>query len=102
ARTVSPQELREKLKNGEDFILLDVRSLMEWQTEHLQAPQVKLIPLPELAMRLDELPREKEIIILCRSGVRAYQAQRLLQAGGFRNVKFLDGSLSAWPYGWKA
>jgi rhodanese-related sulfurtransferase len=40
----------------------------------------------------------KEVVTLCHSSVRAYQAQKLLERKGCKNVKFLDGSLSAWPY----
>jgi pyruvate/2-oxoglutarate dehydrogenase complex dihydrolipoamide dehydrogenase (E3) component/rhodanese-related sulfurtransferase len=95
---VTPQQVKEKLDKKEDFILLDVRSQMEWNAQHIAAPQVKLLPLPELRKRLGELPKEKEIITFCRVGARAYQAQMILIGAGFKNVKFADGSLMAWPY----
>jgi NADPH-dependent 2,4-dienoyl-CoA reductase/sulfur reductase-like enzyme/rhodanese-related sulfurtransferase len=98
ARTVNPMELKKKLDNNEKFILLDVRGEDEWQLSRLDVPQSLLIPLPELRKRLKELNKDDQIIIYCHTSVRAYQAQRILEGAGFRDVKFMEGSLSAWPY----
>jgi NADPH-dependent 2,4-dienoyl-CoA reductase/sulfur reductase-like enzyme/rhodanese-related sulfurtransferase len=98
ARALPPAEVEKKLENNEPFVLLDVRSLPEWQAERLEAPQVKMIPLPELRLRLNELSRDDEVVIYCHTSIRAYQAQRILDGVGFKDVKFLDGSLAAWPY----
>jgi len=98
ARALTPQEVKNKIDKGEKFILLDVRSTAEWQAQHIEAPQVKLLPLPLLREKMGELNKDDEIVVLCRSSVRAYQAQRILVGAGFRNVSFMDGSLSAWPY----
>jgi len=98
ARGISPAEVEKKLESGEQFVLLDVRSRTEWDNMRIEGEQVKLIPLPELRRRLGELPRDKEIITFCRTSIRAYLAQRILDGAGFKNVKFMDGSLAAWPY----
>jgi len=98
ARTVNPMELKEKLDNNEKFVLLDVRGEDEWELVRLNVPQSLLIPLPELRERLSELHTDDEIIIYCHTSVRAYQAQRILEGAGFKDVKFIEGSLSAWPY----
>jgi NADPH-dependent 2,4-dienoyl-CoA reductase/sulfur reductase-like enzyme/rhodanese-related sulfurtransferase len=98
ARGLSPLEVKKKIDKGERFVLLDVRSAQEWQAERIEAEQVKLIPLPELRGRLDELSPDEEIVIMCRTSIRAYQAQRMLDGAGYKNVKFLDGSVAAWPY----
>ncbi|MGD0780268.1 MAG: FAD-dependent oxidoreductase [Dehalococcoidales bacterium] len=98
ARTLTPQEVKTKLDKNEKFVLLDVRSLAEWQTQRIEAPQVKLLPLPELRQKLGELSKDDEIVILCRTSIRAYQAQRILTGAGFKNVSFMDGSITAWPY----
>jgi rhodanese-related sulfurtransferase len=98
ARALTPMEVKNKLENGDNFVLLDVRSLAEWKANHIEARQVILLPLPELRRRLNELPRDKEIVTMCRSSVRAYQAQRILDGAGFSNTKFMDGSITAWPY----
>ncbi len=98
ARSLTPQEVRNKLENEERFVLLDVRSPGEWRAQRIEAEQVKLLPLPELRKRIGELSKEDEIVILCRTSIRAYQAQRILDGAGLKKVRFMDGSLAAWPY----
>ena len=98
ARALSPMEVKSKVERGDDFILLDVRSRDEWKSGRIKVPQVKLIPVEELRDKLDVLPRDAEIVTMCRASVRAYQAQRILNGAGFENVKFMDGSIIAWPY----
>ncbi|OGN98918.1 MAG: hypothetical protein A2Y89_01575, partial [Chloroflexi bacterium RBG_13_51_18] len=98
ARALTAQEVKTKLDKNEKFVLLDVRSQMEWKMQRIEAPQVKLLPLPELYKRMGELSKDDEIVVLCRSSIRAYQAQRILGGAGFKNVCFMDGSLAAWPY----
>ncbi|OGO29913.1 MAG: hypothetical protein A2Z29_05825 [Chloroflexi bacterium RBG_16_56_11] len=97
-RSLTPVEVKKKIEAGERFTLLDVRSPAEWKAQRIPAGQVKLIPLPELRKRLGELNREEEIVTFCRTSIRAYQAQRILDGAGFKNVKFLDGSLEGWPF----
>jgi NADPH-dependent 2,4-dienoyl-CoA reductase/sulfur reductase-like enzyme/rhodanese-related sulfurtransferase len=98
AKTLTPMELIAKLDNNDDFVLLDVRNEEEWKMVHFDVHQAQLLPLPELRKRLGELSPDDEIVIFCHTSVRAYQAQRLLEGAGYRNVKFLEGSLSTWPY----
>ena len=98
ARALTPLEVAEKIKNNDAFIFLDVRSPAEWEAFRIEAPQTKLLPLRELRTRLGELPKDAEIVIVCHSSVRAYQAQRILDGAGFADVKFIDGSIAAWPY----
>ncbi len=97
-RSLTPLEVKRKLDSGQDFIFLDVRSEAEWRAWRIEAKQVRHIHLPELRRRLDELPRDKEIVAFCRTSVRAYQAQRILDGAGFKDVKIMDGSITAWPY----
>jgi len=98
ARTLTPMEVNRKLDSGVDFILLDVRSPAESEKCHIEASQVRLIPLSELRDKLDELPSNIEIVTYCQTSVRAYQAQRILDGAGFSDIKFMDGSIRAWPY----
>jgi len=95
---LSPQEVKQKLAGGEDFILLDVRGAAEWEASHIEAPQVRLLPLAELRHRLGELPRDKEVVTYCQVGTYAYLAQRILRGAGLTRVKFMEGGLAAWPY----
>lgn len=98
AKGLGPAEVKAKIAGNEDFILLDVRDKEEWERWRIEAPQHKLLPQEELRERCRELPKDKEIITMCRRGIRAYQAQRTLEGERFSNVKFLDGSIVAWPY----
>lgn len=96
ARGISPKDVKRKSDEGEDFILLDVRSPEEYGEVNIEGS--KLIPLGILRERLEELPRDKEIVTLCKISLRGYEAQKILDAAGFENTKFLDGGILAWPY----
>ena len=65
-----------------DGFLLDVRNPQELAVE--QVPGAVNIPLPQLRARLGELPRDREIHVICRSGQRAYYATRILLQNGFK------------------
>ena len=96
ARGISPHEVKRKFDEGDDFILLDVRSPAEHAEIGIEG--AKLIPLGMLREKLDELPRDKEIIAFCKISLRGYEAQKILDASGFENTKFMDGGILAWPY----
>ncbi len=94
----TPAQVKAKLDAKEDFVLLDVRTKPEWDSWHIEAPQVRWIPQTMLLEKGGELPRDKEIVVTCRSGGRSYQASRILRKLGFTNVKIAEGNLLAWPY----
>ena len=98
AKALTPMELKEKLSRTDDFILLDVRTKKEIDRKPFKDERVRWIPIDSLRERIDEIPQNKEIIIICQSSLRAYEAQRIFFGKGFENVKFLDGGLAAWPY----
>lgn len=89
-----PQELAGKLKAGEEMAVLDVRGLSEWEAGHL--PGVRNIPVGHLADRLDEVPRDKPVVVHCLSGARAAIAASVLKAKGYEDVANLAGGYSAW------
>ena len=70
-------------------VLLDVRTLNEYETSHLRG--ALHVPLDELRFRLDEIPRDRGIIIYCRSGFRSHLALRMLAQKGFQETKNLTG-----------
>ncbi len=78
--------------DDEHPFLLDVRQPEELAVE--QVPGVVNIPLPELRARLGELPRDREIHVICRSGQRAYYATRVLLQNGFAARNISGGMLS--------
>lgn len=81
-------ELKEAQKAG--AVLLDVRNLDELKNNGSIGEDIN-IPLDELRERLDELPKDKQIIVSCQSGQRSYLAERILKNNGFM-VKNLDGA----------
>jgi len=89
--SVSPQEAQQRIDAG--AMLLDVRESVEYQTFH--APAAKLISLGALDRRLKELPKEREILVICNSGNRSAQAANLLSREGFK-VTNIKGGMVAW------
>ena len=90
---ITVPELIERLVANEDIFMLDVRNEDEYQAFNIEG---HLIPLPQLSARIGELPRDKPIVIYCRSGQRSQTGLELLQQMGFTQVQNLDGGLLAW------
>ena len=93
---VSPMEVHRMMEEGTDFIFLDVRGPAEY--EEVQLPGATLIPLGALRGRLDELPKEKEIVAFCKISLRGYEAALVLKTAGFKNVRVMDGGIAMWPF----
>lgn len=90
---VDAQQAQEKLKQKPSPFLLDVRQPEEYHEAHIAG--ARLIPLGELPRRMNELPREREILVVCRSGSRSSSAVRQLAQAGF-NPTNMRGGLIAW------
>ena len=82
------------LKDNAGVFLIDVREPDEYAAGHI--PGITLIPMGEVAGRLAELPRDKEIIVTCRTGNRSGQVADLLREQGFTNVHNMSGGIVAW------
>ncbi|GJQ49418.1 putative pyridine nucleotide-disulfide oxidoreductase [Candidatus Kuenenia stuttgartiensis] len=95
-QSISPLITKQKLERKDDFVLLDVRTKHEHDKGHIEGSLH--IPLNELKSRSGALDKTREIITYCGVGLRASQAHLLLKTEGFENVKFMEGSLLAWPY----
>ena len=94
--SLEPAAVYEKQQKGEDFVLLDVRSPKEY--EEVRIPGALLIPLGALRGRLQELPKDKEIIPFCKISLRGYEAALILKAADFSRVRYMEGGILAWPY----
>jgi rhodanese-related sulfurtransferase len=88
--TVAQANLR--LQQGAFF--LDVRTQQEW--DQFRTSGSTLIPLDELPYRLNELPNDKDIIVVCQSGQRAQTGVTILKQAGFSRVSYIVGGLQAW------
>jgi rhodanese-related sulfurtransferase len=89
---ISVSEAYEKYEAG--VFLLDVRTPEEWNEFH--APNTTFIPLDELASRVDELPKDQEIVVVCRSGNRSQEGRDILLNAGFEQVTSMAGGLNEW------
>ncbi len=90
---ISVTDLKQKMDNGEDVFVLDVREAHEYEVANIGAP---LIPLGELPNRLDELDKNDNFAVHCKTGGRSAQAVRILQDAGFENVYNVKGGITAW------
>ena len=89
---ITPAQAYAKFQQGAFF--LDVRSQDEWNQFHVAGSS--LIPLDQLQNRLSELPRDKDIVVVCLSGHRSLSGTAILQQAGFTRVSCLSGGLQAW------
>lgn len=87
------EELKQRLDQKDDIVVLDVREPHEHQVAKITD---NLIPLNDLPKRVRELDPEKETIVHCRSGGRSSKAVEYLMSQGFKNVKNLAGGILAW------
>ncbi len=84
----------QQLRQRGDVILLDVREKEEYAAGHIS--KVVLIPLGQLPNRLSEIPKDKVVIAICRSGHRSGQATELLRQKGFTQAHSMQGGMNAW------
>ncbi|MCK6627004.1 MAG: rhodanese-like domain-containing protein [Anaerolineae bacterium] len=93
--TTTPQELYQRLQKQEPLVLVDVRSPDEYEQDgHIRGS--RLLPLPVLLQRSNELPKDTPIICICRSGNRSHIACEQLAGRGFTNVTNLVGGMIGW------
>ena len=91
AREISVDQAYELYQAGS--FVLDVRTQEEWDEYH--APNTTLIPLDELEARISELPKDQDIVVVCRSGNRSQQARDILLNAGF-SATSMAGGLKEW------
>ncbi len=88
-------ELKQKLDNGENVQLIDVRQPDEHDFAKIAG--AKLIPLGDIVRRMDEIDESKETVIHCKAGGRSAKAIEFLQKAGFKGkLSNLKGGITAW------
>lgn len=95
-KEITVEELKQRIDNGEELHIIDVREPDEYAEYNIGA---KLIPLGQImSMQLDDIDelRDEELIIHCRSGKRSMQACMVLEQVGFTNVVNVTGGALAW------
>ena len=91
AREVNTDQAYQMYQSG--VFVVDVRTQEEWDEYH--APNTTLIPLDQLQNRLAEIPKDREILVVCRSGNRSQQGRDILLAAGY-NATSMTGGLKEW------
>jgi adenylyltransferase/sulfurtransferase len=93
-RLISAIELHDAMKKGNEFEIIDIREPYEYDLANIGS---KHIPMGEINQRIDELPNDKNIVVMCRSGKRAEAVANLLLTDySLSNVYILDGGIIAW------
>ncbi|GIE96527.1 sulfurtransferase [Paractinoplanes rishiriensis] len=77
-----------------DAYLIDVREPDEWAAGH--APGAHHLPMMEIPARMSEVPTDREVVVVCRSGGRSGQVVAYLMGNGWDNVHNLDGGMQSW------
>lgn len=90
----SPQVTLEQLAVAPDLVIVDLRNPSEWEQGRL--PNARLIPLGTLPDRLEEIPRDCQVVLHCQGGGRSGIGLSILQAAGFRNAVNFTGGYSGW------
>jgi len=85
---------KQMIDSNPNLVILDVRTRAEYDSGHLK--NATLIPVTELANRLGELNKDKEILVYCMSGGRSVTASQMLVDNGFSKVYNMLGGITAW------
>lgn len=91
---ITPVELADRLKRAEDFELIDVREAFELQLAVI--PGARHVPLATVDTLFSTMDKDRDIVVMCRSGARSANAARQLQAEGFTRVANLVGGILRW------
>lgn len=93
-RIISALELNEAIHKGENYEIIDIREPYEYSACNIGSTH---IPMGELCDRLSEIPADKDVVIMCRSGKRAEAMANLLSTDfEMNNIWILDGGILAW------
>lgn len=94
---ISPEQLRRYIQSHheKDYLLVDVRQPEEYTRAHI--PGARLLPLPDLAQSIHQLPTDKELVFYCHSGGRSMAAAAMTEEEGFESAIYnLAGGMLAW------
>lgn len=93
-KSINVNELKQLQDSNEEFVLIDVREVQENENANMNGI---LIPMGEITERYTEIPKDKKVIVHCRSGARSGNViQWLEQTHGYENLYNLEGGIMAW------
>ncbi|MFZ5642728.1 MAG: rhodanese-like domain-containing protein [Bacillota bacterium] len=96
-QNVNAGALHGMIQNEKDIVLVDVREPFELE-ETGYIPGSVNIPVGQVEKRINEIPRDKKVVIICRSGRRSAEAAKLLTEKGYTNIYNLEGGIASWSY----
>ncbi|MGA6952194.1 MAG: rhodanese-like domain-containing protein [Candidatus Sulfotelmatobacter sp.] len=92
---ITPEEVKTKLDQGEEFTLVDVREPWEFETARMAG--AKLVPMGDIPLRAhQELDPEDHIVVVCHHGVRSMSVTAWLRQQGFEKAQSMRGGIDAW------
>lgn len=94
---IDAADLQQRLEDDEDVILLDIRT--ESEVAQGVLPGAQHVPMHLIPLRITEFPKDKDIVLYCRSGARSYHACSYLMQQGYDNVINLRGGIIGWVRG---
>ena len=93
-QSINAKELHQKLEEGEDILLIDIRE--PWERELFNIGGLS-IPMNDIADHINEIPKDKPVVLYCEKGIRStIVIQRLTERNGFENLINLSGGMAAW------
>lgn len=92
--SLTPENLQEKLNDGTQPILIDVREDWEFETCHIEGS--RHLPMSQVVAAMDTLDKEAETVVICHHGTRSQQVAQYLESQGFKNIHNLEGGIDAW------
>lgn len=92
-RHISNSELKKEL-NDKNKQYIDVRTSGEFKGNHIRG--FKNMPLHQLVQKANELSKDKEVVVICQSGMRSQKATKVLKKLGFTKITNVKGGVSAW------
>jgi adenylyltransferase/sulfurtransferase len=93
---ITPRELAARLETGEALQIIDVREPHEWEIANLGSRGAVLIPQNQILEHLGELDTARDIVVMCRTGVRSANVIELLRGHGYKKLLNLQGGINAW------
>ncbi|MBK1644951.1 sulfurtransferase [Thiocapsa imhoffii] len=91
---IDSESLQQRIADGGDLLLVDIRTPAEIAQGAI--PDAVKLPMHLIPMRISELPKDRDIVLYCRSGARSYQACAYLLQQGYDRVLNLRGGIIAW------
>lgn len=91
---IDSESVRQRLTQGDDLLLVDIRTPAEMAQGMI--PGSTELPMHLIPLRMSEIPKDRDVVLYCRSGARSYQACAYLMQQGYDRVLNLRGGIIAW------